>query len=115
MDLAAWDERHRGAAGQPAAEPASFVAELMPLLPSGPALDLACGTGRNALLLAARQRPVTAVDGSAVALDILEARARAAGQTIRRGHSLAAIAGCGSGGGSGIDLVQGDLEKLRLP
>jgi SAM-dependent methyltransferase len=87
----------------------------MPLLPSGPALDLACGTGRHALLLAARQQPVTAVDGSAVALDVLEARARTAGRTVRRGHSLAAISSYGAGPGSGIDLVQGDLEQLRLP
>jgi tellurite methyltransferase len=115
MDLASWDERHRVASGQPPGEPASFVTELMPLLPIGPALDLACGTGRHTLLLAARQQRVTAVDGSAVALDVLEERACATGNTVRRGHSLAGVAGCGSGAGYGIDLVQGDLEKLRLP
>src|SRR6185437_450500 len=39
------------------------------------ALDLACGTGRNALWLAGRGWEVTAVDGSAVAIDILRRRA----------------------------------------
>jgi len=114
MNLASWDERHRAAAGQAAAEPATFVTELLPLLPVGPALDLACGTGRHALLLAARQQ-VTAVDGSAVALDVLETRARAAGQAVRRGRDLEVIAASDSGAGSGIDLVQSDLEQLRLP
>jgi tellurite methyltransferase len=114
MNLASWDERHRAAAGQAAAEPASFVTELMPLLPNGPALDLACGAGRHALLLGARQH-VTAVDGSAVALDVLEKRARTASQTVRRGRDLKAMAASDSGAGSGIDLVQGDLEQVTLP
>ena len=47
---------------KPSAEPASFVMELLPLLPRGPALDLACGTGRHTLPLASRGRHVTAVD-----------------------------------------------------
>ena len=36
---------------------------------AGPALDLACGPGRNALYLAERGWRVTAVDGSPVAID----------------------------------------------
>jgi len=66
-----WDAKHRAAAAEPPAEPAEFVRELLPLLPLGPALDLACGTGRHALLLASRHQPVTAVDSSDVALEIL--------------------------------------------
>jgi len=42
----------------------------------GRALDLACGSGRNALYLAELGWNVTAVDGSSVALDVLRARAR---------------------------------------
>jgi SAM-dependent methyltransferase len=41
----------------------------------GRALDLACGSGRNALYLAELGWSVTAVDGSPVALDVLKARA----------------------------------------
>src|SRR5258707_8930766 len=72
--LSEWDAKHQAAAEEPPPEPASFVRELLPLLPLGPALDLACGTGRHTLLLASRHQPVTAVDGSAVALDGLERR-----------------------------------------
>ena len=49
-----WDAKHRLAAEAPASEPASIVRELLPLLPSGPALDIACGSGRHTLLHAAR-------------------------------------------------------------
>ena len=50
--LAGWEAKHRESADKPSAEPASFVMELLPLLPRGPALDLACGTGRHTLPLA---------------------------------------------------------------
>ena len=83
-NLAQWDDKHRAAANGQAAEPASFVRELLPLLPRGPALDLACGTGRHTLLLASRRQHVTAVDGSPVALEILERRAREARHLVRR-------------------------------
>ncbi|RFU82925.1 class I SAM-dependent methyltransferase [Streptomyces triticagri] len=54
------------------------------LLPSGGrALDLGCGPGRNALLLAARGFEVDAVDLSPSAIDWAEERARDAGATIR--------------------------------
>lgn len=77
-NLSEWDAKHRAAAENGPAEPASIIRELLPLLPHGPALDLACGTGRHALLLAARHQPVTAVDGSSAALEILAEGARAA-------------------------------------
>jgi tellurite methyltransferase len=109
--LAEWDEKHRASADKPRAEPASFVTELLPLLPRGPVLDLACGTGRHALLLAARGRHVTAIDGSAAALDILEQRARAARLPVRR---VAKIVGTAENR-AGIDLVQADLEDATLP
>jgi tellurite methyltransferase len=111
--LAEWDERHRAAAGagRVAAEPATFVTELLTLLPTGPALDLACGTGRHSLLLAARGQRVFAVDGSAVALDIVEQRARAMSLTVRRARSVEQV----QGSGAGIDLIQADLEKVHLP
>src|SRR2546426_7416436 len=71
-----WDAKHRLATGELPAEPASIVRELLPLLPSGPALDIACGTGRNAVFLAGRGQHVTAVGFFGVALDNLGARAR---------------------------------------
>ena len=109
--LAEWDERHRVAANKASSEPASFVTELLPLLPRGPVLDLACGTGRHALLLASRGRHVTAVDGSAAALDVLEQRARAAHLLVRH---ISKIAGAADSR-AGIDLALADLEHAGLP
>jgi tellurite methyltransferase len=110
-NLAEWDAKHRAAANGEAAEPASFVRELLPLLPRGPALDLACGTGRHTLLLAARHQQVTAVDGSPVALEILERRAREAHRSVRRVEDPSRIGPFRSG----IGLVCADLEEATLP
>ncbi len=55
-----WNAKHRLAAEALPSEPASIVRELLSLLPAGPALDIACGTGRHALLLAERGQHVTA-------------------------------------------------------
>lgn len=107
-----WDAKHRLAAEAPASEPASLVRELLPLLPSGSALDLACGTGRNTLLLAARGQRVTAVDWSPAALDILEARARAAQISVCHASSLEEA---GPPAHGGIALVQTDLDRAELP
>lgn len=73
MDLKAWDERYRTA--EPEATPAPLLIATASGLTPGSALDLACGTGRNALWLAGRGWEVTAVDGSAVAIQILRRRA----------------------------------------
>jgi tellurite methyltransferase len=110
--LSDWDEKYRLAAEAPAAEPASIVRELLPLLPSGPALDLACGAGRHTLLLAARRQHVTAVDWSGVGLDILEARAQAMHLPVRRVRSFEKT---GRSSPGGIDLMQADLQRIELP
>jgi len=106
-----WDAKHRLAAEAPLAEPASIVRELLPLLPAGPALDIACGTGRHALFLAARGQPVTAVDFSSVALNILEVRARSRHVSVRRSASLH---GAGRPLHGGLVLTQADLERTSL-
>ena len=107
-----WDAKYRLAGETPAAEPASIVRELLPLLPRGPALDVACGSGRHTLLLAGRKQHVTALDWSGVALDVLETRAQAAHFPARR------IRGMEKGDNTlhgGVDLMQVDLERLELP
>jgi SAM-dependent methyltransferase len=69
-----WDERY--AAGKySAAEPHKLLRSLVKQLTAGKALDLACGTGRHALLLAEKNWRVTAVDNSRVGLEIARARA----------------------------------------
>jgi tellurite methyltransferase len=107
-----WDEKYRLTAAAQPAEPASIVRELLPLLPRGPALDVACGTGRHSLLLGARGQHLTAVDWSGAGLEVLESRARAEGIPIRRISSTEQIVKRHHGG---IDLVQADLEQLQLP
>ena len=107
-----WDAKHRLAAEAPSSEPASIVRELLPLLPVGPALDIACGTGRHALFLAARGQHVTAVDFSGVALDILEVRARSMRAPVRRRKSLHEA---GRSFRGGLELIQTDLERAEFP
>ena len=71
-----WNQRYR--TGEQVFEtPSPLVAEFAGALAPGLALDLASGPGRNALYLAGRGWRVTAVDGSAIAIDILLERAHA--------------------------------------
>jgi len=106
-----WDAKHRATAVGSREEPAGFVQELPPLLPLGPALDLACGTGRHTLLLASRQQVVTAVDSSSVALEILEQRALDSHHPVTRIKRPAQNASRWHG----IQLWQADLEEVSLP
>ncbi len=106
-----WDARHREAAQNSPADPASIVSEWLPLLPTGQALDLACGTGRHTLLLAGREQSVTAIDWSGTALDILENRARNAKLHVSRADA-ATFAHSRT---RGIRLIQANLEEIQLP
>jgi tellurite methyltransferase len=78
MEIRGWDERYRS--GERAAEdlyaaPAPLLVEAARKLAPGKALDLACGTGRNALWLAEQGWSVIAVDGSPIAIEMLRRRA----------------------------------------
>src|SRR3989442_13308095 len=79
-----WDERYGSALPDLPLEPAEILAECLPLLPAGPALDLACGAGRDTLFLAGRPQSVTAADLSLSAFEILDRPSRAGGPPIRR-------------------------------
>jgi SAM-dependent methyltransferase len=80
-----WDERYRSQEATPRG-PAAFLVENIGLLPPrGKALDVAMGTGRNALFLASRGYEVTGIDISPVAIE----RCRAEAQ--RQGLRLEAI------------------------
>jgi len=111
-NLAEWDAKHRATSGNGPADPAGIVRELLPLLPHGPALDLACGMGRHTLLLAKRPQLVTAVDGSPVALDSLAQRARAENLRAHRASDNTIVAETRD---RHIRLVQADLERAILP
>ena len=109
-----WNARYRQAAENAPAEPASIVSEWLPLLPNGTALDIACGTGRHAILLAAQGRSVMAIDWSAAGLDVLESRARRAKLPVRR-DDVAALEEPAKPRMNGIQLIQANLEEIRLP
>jgi len=53
----------------PPEDPSPWVTRFASLVPQGEVLDLACGTGRHARLLAALGHPVLAVDRDAAALE----------------------------------------------
>ncbi len=107
-----WDAKHELTADDSSAEPTGILGELLPLLPSGTALDLACGAGRNALFLAEHGLHVTAVDWSEAALNILEACARSRKIPVFRTPIMKEAKRSSS---AGIDLVQADLERIELP
>jgi tellurite methyltransferase len=75
LSVEQWNERYR-AGQQLFVEPSPLVARFSRDLKPGCALDLACGPGRNSLYLAEQGWQVTAVDGSALAVEILRERVR---------------------------------------
>src|SRR5579864_7636235 len=85
MEIQGWDARYRS--GERRAEdldaaPTPLLVESAEGLVPGQALDLACGTGRNALWLAKQGWNVTAVDGSSAAVEILGSRASQLGLAL---------------------------------
>lgn len=80
---ARWDQRYRDASATDA-EPAGVLSHYRHWLPArGRALDLACGLGGNALLLAAAGLETEAWDLSPVALEALAVAARGRGLQVR--------------------------------
>ena len=62
--------------------PVTLLSDWLPRIPVGRALDVACGAGRNALLLAEAGFEVDAIDISAVGLQQLEHAARSRGLNV---------------------------------
>lgn len=86
MDIKGWDSRYRSKerAGEDfQIAPTKLLAQTVRRLQPGKALDLACGTGRNALWLAQEGWEVTAVDGAAAAIETLQERARQRGIQVK--------------------------------
>jgi len=69
-----WNDRHRD---QPIGAPEPFLAEMLPRITRGIALDIAAGRGRNALAIARAGIRVVAVDFSIAAIRTLAAAAHA--------------------------------------
>ena len=82
MDIAGWEEKYRSGERGKEDEPTILLVETARKLAPGTAIDLACGTGRNALYLAEKGWDVTAVDGSKKAVEIVTLRAAARGLQV---------------------------------
>lgn len=78
-----WDERYRSGSYSGRTHPTALLAEWLGELPRGRALDVACGTGRNALHLAAAGFEVDALDISPVGLERGRQAAAARGLEVR--------------------------------
>ena len=77
MKVEGWEQRYRGEAeieDESVPRPNPLVEQFLGDVPAATALDLAAGTGRNAIWLAQRGWNVTAVEGALTAVDILERR-----------------------------------------
>jgi 2-polyprenyl-3-methyl-5-hydroxy-6-metoxy-1,4-benzoquinol methylase len=90
-----WNTRYAGLAVREPGEPNAFLREHLAMLPRGRALDLAMGTGRNAIFLAQHGFSVTGIDISDVA--------------VERALRLAEIAGVN------IEAQRMDLCTVTLP
>lgn len=82
MDRTDWDRKHAAAELLFGAEPNRFLVAEVAGLPSGHALDLGCGAGRNAVWLAERGWRVTGVDFSEVAIAKARRLAESRGVTV---------------------------------
>ena len=82
MDIAGWNERYRQAQADPIGPPTPLLVQTAHALTPGSVLDVACGSGRNALWLAEQGWRVTAVDGAEQAVTLLKEQASVRGLPI---------------------------------
>jgi SAM-dependent methyltransferase len=83
VDAADWDERYRGTELMWSSTPNRFVVEEVEGLPTGRALDLAGGEGRNAIWLAEQGWSAEVVEFSDVALERARELAQSRGVSLR--------------------------------
>ncbi len=109
-----WDQRHGQAEGP--AQPAQVLAENRHLLPvAGEALDLACGLGANALLLAEAGLGVTAWDLSPVAIQRLAEQARSRGLSGLRAEARDVLAAPPTPSSFDVIVCSHFLERALMP
>ena len=82
MDAGSWSDRYAATELVWSAQPNQFFAAEVATLPSGKALDLGTGEGRNAISLAEQGWDVTAVDFSSVAIGKAKAIAEKRGAHV---------------------------------
>ncbi len=77
-----WNNRYKARQGEGLAPPSPWLVTHLPKIAPGAALDLACGRGRNALLLARSGFTVDAIDISAEGLRQARQAAQRAGVQV---------------------------------
>jgi len=95
--MTTWDERFREGDYPQNPDPSAVLRRYVDPVPDGRALDVATGTGRNAVFLAREGYAVDAIDQSREGLEITGANAADAGVADR------------------LDLVQADVPSYRFP
>jgi SAM-dependent methyltransferase len=90
-----WNERYRSGEFSPSDAPSPLLERFLGSLPERRALDIATGTGRNALFLAEQGYQVDAIDISGEALAL--ARERAAEQSLN------------------VNWIQADIDEYCFP
>jgi len=95
--MTTWDERFREGAYPTNPAPSSVLRGYVDAFPEGPALDVATGTGRNAVFLAGQGYDVEAVDQSREGLAITRENAAREGTADR------------------LRLVQADVPSFEFP
>ena len=83
MEIAGWEAMYRSGERGKEEVPTALVVETAAKLKPGVAIDLACGSGRNALYLAEKGWTVTAVDGAQTAVELLRERASTRGLHVQ--------------------------------
>lgn len=92
-----WDERFRSGEYPRCPDPSTVLVDHVESFPAGRALDVACGTGRNAVFLAAAGYEVDAIDQSREGLRITRRNATDRGVADR------------------LNLVQADVPTYSFP
>lgn len=77
-----WEHRYASGEYQPRTWASAFLLEWLPRIPVGTALDIACGSGRNALALAAAGFETTAIDISETAISMAKEAADGRGLSV---------------------------------
>jgi SAM-dependent methyltransferase len=99
--MADWDTRYREGSFDTAVKPHGLLARFQPLIPQGMVLDIASGSGRDALFLAEEGYSVCGLERSAEGLRIARDRSLALGHDISLvqadANALPFKKGCASG------------------
>ena len=92
-----WDQRFSDGEYPQETEPSAMLRRYVDALPTGRALDIAAGTGRNAVFLADQGYRIDALDGSRVGLEITRERAAERNAAAR------------------LELIQADIPSYEFP